>query len=77
MNITDVLWGGGDERSKIRMKYYVRTSVVYILIMELFKIIKYVHKRSVLVISYILLKEACLIEEKNIGYDFVGNNNTT
>ena len=30
MNITDVLWGG-DERSKIRMKYYVRTSVVYIL----------------------------------------------
>lgn len=44
--------------------------------MELFKIIKYVHK-SVLVISHILLKEACLIEEKNIGYDFVGNNNTT
>ena len=68
---------GGDERSKIRMKYYVRTSVVYILIMELFKIIKYVHKRSVLVISHILLKEACLIEEKNIGYNFVGNNNTT
>lgn len=45
--------------------------------MELFKIIKYVHKRSVLVISHILLKEACLIEEKNIGHDFVGNNNTT
>lgn len=50
---------------------------MYILIMELFKIIKYVHKRSVLVISHILLKEACLIEEKNIGYNFVGNNNTT
>ena len=58
---------GWDERSKIRMKYYVRTSVVYILIMELFKIIKYVHKRSVLVISHILLKEACLIEEKGVS----------